>query len=371
MSRWRFLLALLVAGPLALAPAFAHEIRPAYLEVTQTAPGDFEVLWKVPTRSEGVSSFGGEMPAAEDAASDLFSHSVPLPAGCLAMPAVTLGVLPIHPCFPARLRPNAPPRVEALRGMQITRWTLHDAAGEGALDDAVLAVHGLQATMIDALVRVSLLDGRTFTHLLRPHAPSFALNAAAPAGAPVAAYYGLGIEHILLGIDHLMFVLGLMLLVQGLRRLVVTITAFTLAHTLTLGLATLGFVRVPQAPVEAMIALSILYVAVEIAPRSSSDRPVTGVQPWQVAFVFGLLHGFGFAGALSEIGLPASDIPMALLLFNLGVETGQLAFVGAALLAFAVMQRIVPTLVRRWRSLPAYGIGSAAAYLLFARLASL
>jgi hydrogenase/urease accessory protein HupE len=339
MRCWRFLL--LLAGLIVLAPAFAHEIRPAYLELTQTAPSEFEVLWKVPTLSDG------EMPSA--AVADPVDRSISLPAGCLAMPLTSPGVLRIHPCFPARLKASAPPQVEAFRGMQVTRWILH---GEGGMDDAVLAVHGLQATMIDALVRVKLLDGRSFIRVLRPEATTFKLDAAA-AGAQVGDYFQLGVEHILLGVDHLLFVLGLLLLVRRVGRLVKTITAFTLAHTLTLGLATLGIVHVPQAPVEAMIALSILLVAVEIA-RYGADEPAAGVSPWLMAFVFGLLHGFGFAGALSEVGLPAGDIPLALLLFNLGVEAGQLCFVGAVLLIFAAVQRWAPSVLRTLRTLLTY-----------------
>ena len=180
----------------------------------------------------------------------------------------------------------------------------------------------------------------------------------------------MGVKHILLGIDHLLFVLGLVLIVRSTPRLVKTITAFTLSHSITLALATLGFVHVPQAPVEAVIALSILFLASELARRNRGESGLTARRPWLVAFSFGLLHGFGFAGALSEVGLPETDIPLALLLFNLGVEAGQLLFV-AAVLALLWCGRRLATSAPRWlQDAPAYAVGSLAAFWLIERVAA-
>ena len=180
----------------------------------------------------------------------------------------------------------------------------------------------------------------------------------------------LGIEHILLGIDHLLFVLGLLLIVRGFGLLLKTITAFTVAHSVTLAMATLGFVNVPQAPVEAVIALSILFLASELAKQQKGNPGMTSRYPWVVALSFGLLHGFGFAGALSEVGLPQTDIPLALLFFNVGVEVGQLMFVAIVLMIFWVIQK----LKFRWpawtKQVPAYAIGSLAAFWFIQRTVS-
>ena len=176
----------------------------------------------------------------------------------------------------------------------------------------------------------------------------------------IFTYTALGIEHILLGIDHLLFVLALLMIVPNLRTLVFMITAFTVAHSLTLGLATLGFVNVPPAPVEAVIALSILFVAVEIVHWRQGREGITRRKPWIVSFLFGLLHGFGFAGALADIGLPEHAIPLALLFFNVGVELGQLAFVAAVLMLWALLRRVrLPEWA--WR-VPTYSIGALAAF---------
>jgi hydrogenase/urease accessory protein HupE len=184
----------------------------------------------------------------------------------------------------------------------------------------------------------------------------------------------LGIEHILSGIDHLLFVLALVLLVHGPRRLLATITAFTAAHSLTLAGATLGWVHVPGPPVEASIALSIVFVASEIVHTRQGRDSVTQHYPWVVAFTFGLLHGFGFAGALAQVGLPQSSIPIALLFFNVGVEIGQLLFVGAVLAVIAVAWRAGQRLrlslpAWHWRIAP-YAIGALASFWLIERIAA-
>jgi hydrogenase/urease accessory protein HupE len=195
-------------------------------------------------------------------------------------------------------------------------------------------------------------------------------------GEVAATYLRLGVEHILFGFDHLLFVLALVVLVREWRRVAVTVTAFTVAHSITLAAATLGFVNVPGPPVEATIALSIMLVSVEILNARRGKPSVTTRLPWLVAFSFGLLHGFGFAGALAEVGLPQHAIPVALLFFNVGVEVGQLIFVAAVLslirlLLHAASQLLEPALVQRTFDrldvTVAYAIGIVAAYWLVER----
>jgi hydrogenase/urease accessory protein HupE len=220
--------------------------------------------------------------------------------------------------------------------------------------------------MADVLVRIEMTDGRVVSRMLRPDAPSFVFTAKT-AGPAAGGYFILGVEHILFGVDHLLFVLTLVLFVRVAGLLVKTITAFTVAHSITLALATLGMVHVPSAPVEAVIALSIVFVASEILRSRRGERGLTERMPWLVAGSFGLLHGFGFAGALSQVGLPANDIPLALLYFNLGVETGQLAFVIVALGGIALLRRLrLPD----WAPvLPPYAIGSVAMFWVIQRIA--
>jgi hypothetical protein len=201
-----------------------------------------------------------------------------------------------------------------------------------------------------------------------PSAPRFTVTAASGSLGVARTYVGLGVEHILFGVDHLLFVLALLILVPSGRLLLWTITSFTLAHSLTLAAATLGWVAVPPAPVEAAIALSIVFVASEILHARRGRPGLSARRPWLVAFAFGLLHGFGFAGALRELGLPERSIPLALLAFNLGVELGQLVFVAAVLALAAAIARLRIPAVRRWREAAAYGIGTIAAYWLIERL---
>jgi len=296
------MLAVLGVGlALASGPAWAHEVRPAYLELRERQPGELEVLWKAPARGDQR--------------------------------------LDIAPRLPASCRDGAH-RSMLRDGAWIERW---ESRCEGGLGGGRIGVEGLDATRTDVLVRIVRHDGSTTTDRLTPDAPAFTVTGPAGRVEVLATYVALGVEHILLGVDHLLFVLTLLFLVQGTRRLVATVTAFTVAHSLTLSAAALGWVRVPSAPVEAAIALSIVFVAAEVARGETADGPdLARRMPWLVAFAFGLLHGFGFAGALHEVGLPERAIPLALLGFNLGVELGQLAFVAAALLFFTLTARILP-----------------------------
>lgn len=315
------LLCLLLCAPLA-----AHEVRPAYLRIQQNTADIFDVLWRVPAR--------GEM---------RLGIYVGLPEHC-ASGGETLSWLE--------------------GGNHVERWQVQCAGG---LVGHEISILGMSSTVIDALARFERLDGTTQVERLTPARPRFELTASESVGQVVSTYTMLGVEHILLGIDHLLFVFALLMLVPGRRMLLWTITSFTLAHSLTLAAATLGWVNVPQKPVEAVIALSILFVAMEIVHWKQGRPGITRQWPWLVAFTFGLLHGFGFAGALSEIGLPEHAIPLALLFFNVGVEIGQLLFIAAVLLAWAVLKRI--TLPQwAWR-LPVYTIGSLAAFWTFERIA--
>jgi hypothetical protein len=353
---------------IAAAGARAHEVRPAFLELTEREPGRFDVLWKVPVIGQGTPLAGDDTPHEADAVAAIEPEAPQtMPCGCPSPWALglTLGAMPIHPTLPQHATPVGARRLERISGAEIRRWTID--TGERGLDGWTCVVHGLSATSSDVLVRVALLDGHVVTRVLRPDAPSFTFAAAER--VPVAGYLRLGVEHILMGIDHLLFVAGLLLLVRGFGRLVKTITAFTVAHTVTLSLATLGVVHIPPGPVEAVIALSIVFVAREIVQQRRGAAPSLAVrQPWLIAFSFGLLHGFGFAGALGEVGLPPGEIPLALLLFSAGVEIGHFAFVGAVLALVAACRR-VRWRVPRWASpIPAYGIGSIAAFWLVMRV---
>jgi hydrogenase/urease accessory protein HupE len=281
---------LLILSLAVCAPdAFAHELRPAYLHLRQTGAGTYDALWKVPARGEELR----------------LGLYVELPAGCANLTA---------------------PRGVFAANIYTERWSVQCAGG---LSGGIIHIAGLSVTLTDVLVRLERLDGTTQVTRLTPSAPSFSV-ATMPSKTQVArTYLHLGVEHILFGIDHLLFVLALLLLVKGWWRVVQTVTAFTVAHSLTLAAATLGFVHAPQQPVEAVIALSIVFVAAELVRARRGIEGITSQAPWIVAFTFGLLHGFGFAGALSEVGLPQGHIPMALLCFNGGVEAGQLLFVAA------------------------------------------
>ena len=284
----QLLILVAVAGFLQMAQA--HESRPAYLEINETLPGRYDVLWRTP-----------------------------LNAGMR---------LPIVLKFPDGVDNVREPATRELPDSLVERRIIKVT---DSLAGKRINFVGLEATITDVLVRVKTLDGQESTTLIHPSQPWFELSATPSKLRVAGAYLRLGIEHILGGIDHLLFILALMILVKGTRRLIATVTAFTVAHSITLAGATLGFVHVPQKPVEACIALSIVFVATEIVHARQGWQGWTERWPWIVAFAFGLLHGFGFAGALREVGLPQTAIPVALLFFNVGVEIGQLLFIAAIL----------------------------------------
>jgi hypothetical protein len=338
-------LALGLALGLGAAPAArAHEVRPAYLELSEVdaAPAastsTWDVLFKVPAR--------GEL---------RLGIYVQLPEGCR----------------------SERPAARAVGGAHVERWR---ATCEGGLVGGRVRVEGLPATRTDVLARVTRLDGGSQTVRLTPDEPAFTVAGATSWIAVARTYFGLGVEHILLGADHLLFVLALLFLATGGRRLVATVTAFTLAHSLTLAAATLGWVWVPQAPVEATIALSIVFVAAEILHGAAGHPGIAARKPWLVAFCFGLLHGLGFAGALRDVGLPEAAIPAALAFFNVGVEAGQLVFVSAVLGLLGAARRLLRpgagsaaetwALAARVARPSAYAIGTLAAFWLIERTAA-
>ena len=306
----------------------AHEVRPGYLEFTEGSEGDVRIVWRQPIAG---------------------TYALPL------VPDISTGWL--------RGEPFSNSRTETT---YVREW--HVPAPHADLAGATVEVQGLERSITDALVRVVYANGTVLTQMLNPATPSLRLPGAATPKLPIRQYLALGFTHIWGGIDHLLYIVGLVLLVRDTRTLVKTITGFTVAHSLSLAAAVLGLVHVPSAPVEAAIALSIVYVAAEAAHGGQGRTHLARRAPWVIAFGFGLLHGLGFAGALSEVGLPAHDIPMALLLFNIGIEIGQLTFVALLLLAAKTLWRIVPVLANRMSGAPPYVIGSLASFWLIERV---
>ena len=250
-------------------------------------------------------------------------------------------------------------------GAYFERWKM---SCDGGLKGKSLTVDGLRTSMTDVLARISWADGTTEVARLTPKEPSLTLKGAQNSLEVASTYFLLGVEHILGGVDHLLFVLALMLLIRERWMLLKTITAFTLAHSITLAGATLGYFSLPQKPVEATIALSIAFVASELVKMKPGERRLSEAYPWVVAFSFGLLHGFGFAGALQEIGLPQKDVPLALLTFNLGVEAGQLMFVAVVLLIYAALKIVTNLPLSKARVAAAYVIGIVATVWFIDRL---
>jgi hydrogenase/urease accessory protein HupE len=312
------------------AGALGHESRPAYLEITETAVHRYDVLWRTPLLS--------------------------------GMP------LPVVLRFPQSTRNVTEPSSREFPDSLVERRVIETVGG---LAGKRIGFVGLQGTIADVLVRMQMLDGTFSTTLVRASRPWLEIAISSGPLAIAGAYLMHGVEHILFGFDHLLFVLALILIVRSGRVLLLTVTAFTIAHSITLSLATLGLVRLPGPPVEAVIALSILLLVCEILRMQRGQESLTARWPWLVAFTFGLLHGFGFAGALTEIGLPQGDVPLALFAFNVGVEVGQLVFIGVVLGSLALARRIgFPLLIeRRALSIATYAIGILAAFWFIERLA--
>ena len=305
----------------------AHEIRPAYLQIIQIEAHTYEVFWKVPSMGDAVPK--------------------------------------IQPVFPLEFDVKTRKAPNQIPGSVIYSYVI---TADQPLQGKEIFIQGLNKTLIDVLVTVEYLDGEKATLLLQPDFDSSIIPGKTTVIGIVKTYTVLGIEHILLGIDHLLFVLALILITKGKWKILKTITAFTLAHSITLSLAALGYVNFPGPPVEAVIALSIVFLSLEILKNLNGEETLTSKKPWIVAFTFGLLHGFGFAGALAEIGLPQQDIPLALAFFNIGVELGQIMFVIVALFILYLLN-----LKKNWpayaKKVPAYAIGSVAAFWMMQRIA--
>ena len=317
------LLILLTLSGLSL---YAHEVRPAYFSVTQKNDNPFLIVWKVPAIGEAIPK--------------------------------------IFPVIPKNWKISEE-RSNLLPGN--LRRTYIAEIPDG-IEGNVIHFQGLNKTLIEVLISIKKNDGIQYSTRVKPSKPSYLIPVAPDRFSVIKTYLILGIEHILLGIDHLLFVLALLLIAKGFRLLVKAITAFTIAHSITLSLAALGFIGLPSAPVEAVIALSIVFLAIELIYFYDGKKGLTVRYPWVVAFTFGLLHGFGFAGALVEMGLPQIDIPWALLFFNVGVEIGQLVFVFAVLLIFWSLREIKINWPVWMNKMPPYVIGSLASFWLIERI---
>jgi len=319
-----------LAAALAGTTAWAHPLSPALLDLRESADGLVHVTWKI---------------------------------SALRLPGTDL-----RPELPAHCRFVSPGTANEAGDSITTEWTV-DCRPQGLVGQR-LGVAGLAGGRTDALLRVALADGRVVQAVARPSEPFVVVQAPARPATVVTGYLKLGFEHILGGPDHLLFVLGLLLLAGGVRRLLGTVTAFTIGHSITLTLAVLGVSKIPPAPIEVAIALTIYVLAVELARGPLRGPTVLGRFPWVMAFAFGLLHGFGFAGALREAGLPAGDVPRALLSFNVGIEFGQLAFVVAVVAAGTLLGTWLPIIAARSRHFAVYAMGALSAFWCFERFAA-
>ncbi len=315
---------------LSATPLSADEIRPALLDIKEQSTGLFAVTWKVPTRGDRVLAIAAQLPSS--------------------------------------LELLGSPTVKDLPGARIEYATYKN--NQESLTGQTVFIDGLAALQTDVLLLIQLQDGTQHSAILRPASPEFTIPLEASKLQVAGDYWRMGTIHILEGVDHLLFVLALMLIVSGFGPLLKAVTAFTVAHSITLVLATLGMVHVPSAPTEAIIALSILFLALEIIHKNNGATGLTERFPWLIAFIFGLFHGLGFAGALSEIGVPQHEVPLALVMFNVGVETGQILFIVAVLSLWALLRRLPITLPQgSWRVMP-YAIGSVAAFWTIDRVMS-
>ena len=326
----KFVLVLAAFGFCVLSTAHADEIRPALLDIKEQNTGLYAVTWKVPFSGDQVLNISAKLPES----------------------FVLVGS----------------PVIEDLSGSRIERASYK--SNGIPLSGQKIVIEGLTYAQTDVLMLVQMQDGTQHSAILRPASPEFTIPLRASKWQIASDYWRLGTVHILEGVDHLLFVLALMLIVTDFRSLLRAVTAFTIAHSISLALATLGVVNMPAAPTEAIIALSIVFLAVEIVHKRNGQVGLTERAPWLVAFGFGLFHGLGFAGALSEIGVPQNEVPLALLMFNVGVETGQLLFIAAVLGLMAVLRRLPFSAPQgAWRVLP-YCIGGLAAFWTIQRVLS-
>ena len=306
----------------------ADEVRPLYLELKEHNLNNFLVTLKIPAK--------GDKKLKMDAI---------LPTNC------TL---------------NSEVESYFIQGAYLQRWSVEC---KGGLAGKSIFIDGLKDTNTDLLLRIDMLDGLSYSTLLNPTKTSYSVPTNSSNIEVISTYTWLGITHILMGYDHLAFVFALLLLVGSMRKLLWTITAFTLAHSITMAGATLGIVHIPQKPVEAVIALSILFLALEVIHKRDGKNGIASSSPWIVAFIFGLLHGFGFAGALAEIGLPQNAITTALLFFNIGVELGQLIFIASVVTVAGLLHKFTSHLfVQRVELVAIYSIGTISSFWLIDRV---
>jgi hydrogenase/urease accessory protein HupE len=311
-----FIFAILLAG----TPVFAHEMRPALLQIRQVTSTGYDITWKIPRRDNMI--------------------------------------IAIRPVFPIWFKVTQPyPATEAGEG---ALYTFHAESSQD-IHKMPITIDGITQSLVDAIVYVQLLNGERYSMMIQPAHPTASIPEKETFGATALTYLKLGIGHILSGPDHLLFVLALLLIVRGARKIFFTITAFTLAHSLTLSLSALGSLSLPGPPVEATIALSIMFLTWELVKLNRGEEVFSAQKPWLVSFTFGLLHGLGFAGALKEVGLPQTQVPAALAFFNIGVEIGQLMFIMSMLLLGKLLSRLSRS--SHWvKTVPAYAIGSLAAF---------
>lgn len=309
---------------------FSHPLDPALLEVV-SRQGRYEILWKAPLGRQGS--------------------------------------VVMRPVLPERCTLVSPPALSETAGTFSQRWAV-DCGKEGLVGERI-GIQGLGDRGTDALVRIRLDDGGFVQAVLRPNKTFLTIPEASTPVGVFLDYMKLGIEHILTGVDHLVFILGLVLLVRGWRLLLWTITSFTVGHSVTLSLAVLGLLNVPSAAIEVLIALSIFVVAVELRRDLEGRSSWMRRFPWTLAIGFGLLHGLGFAGALAEVGLPANEIPLALFSFNIGIEAGQLLFVAIVILARVAFTSVPVRWPRKAQQVPAYVVGSLAAFWIFERTSTI
>ena len=305
---------------------FGHEIRPGYLRIYETQTNFYRITWKIPKSQNKYLDLSPEFnPALE-----------------LVQTEETFLV-------DAVLKRYEFATVNSIKGTKIT-------------------IKNLERTLVDVLVQIDFLDGISHSFLLQPSEPTATIPLEASILSMIKTYFLLGVEHILLGYDHLLFVLALILIIPGLKTLIKTITSFTIAHSITLALASLGFIYVPSRPVEAIIALSIVLLAREAYSYHQGGTSLTIRHPWIVAFVFGLIHGLGFAGALSEIGLPQKSIPSALLTFNVGIEIGQVLFIVVISSVIYLIKKYFDPIKKIFDKTMPYVIGSAGSFWLIERI---
>lgn len=322
LARW---IALVLATLAVAAPLAADDLRPGYLELTETGPNTWRMIWKAPINGGLVTRASPALPPACDAADE---------------------------------------RRELVGAAVVSVWTVRCTR---LLAGAPVGLLHLDAGFTDALLRVAPLGRPVQAARLTATQPIVTVRERSDRAEVAQTYFKFGVEHIILGFDHLMFVVALVLLLHGGWRVASTVTAFTIAHSLTLIGTTLGLVSLPRAPVESVIALSILFLAVEIVKAAPGKERLSERFPWIVAFLFGLLHGFGFAAALAEVGMPEGEVPVALLTFNIGVEAGQLVIVAAAFAMLALVRTISAAAVRPARIASAYAIGTTASFWFIAR----